>query len=86
MSCLTIDCNGRFEVDGVSLHSGDAVEVLVGARLVCGVWTHDVWIRGQVEHGSKGYYFLNPAGPSFPLTAGLQARLPQGGSPHGEQG
>lgn len=63
---------GRFALDdaveGRDITSGDVVSLLVDGQ----------WVAGQVEHSLKhhgGYYLLAHNGNTYPLRAGMKARL-----------
>lgn len=69
--------NGRYELDGQDLTSGDCVMLLqegsMGKKIfpkkdgVAVSMTARAWLHGRIEHGEDGYYFLwENTDPSMP--------------------
>lgn len=67
------DCK-RWQFGRVELSCGSVVEVKAFGQ----------WLRGRIEAGERGYYFLDPdTGAALYLRDGMPARLPDGARPRG---
>ena len=63
---LTCNENRRYELDGVELSSGSALEIKLGGQ----------WLTGRIEHSSKNGYFLLLDGVVILLGNACHLRLP----------
>lgn len=92
MGAIRKQPNGRYDLDGQELTSGDCVMLLANPMMGVKQFTPKpgvrvsmsarAWLHGRIEHGKDGYYFLwestEPGKPGMQINLidGMQMKRP----------